>query len=149
MSAAEIEAIFPDLKISGYRITSPATSGYNCFAWAGNDTGRWWQPVRLRGYYWPTDVSLDLTLQNLVAVYERLGYVVCKNSEVEQGFDKVAIYVDSDGTPTHAARQLPSGAWTSKIGELEDVEHSNLASLERVYGKVAQFLRRPRSELPL
>ena len=146
MSASEIESIFPDLKIRGYRITSPATPVYNCFAWAANDIAKWWQPVRLRGYYWPTDVSLDLTLQNLIAVYQGVGYVMCDNSELEPGFDKVAIYVDGTGTPTHAARQLPSGAWTSKLGELEDVERFTLASLERVYGKVVQFLRRPRSQ---
>jgi len=146
MSAAEIESIFPDLRISGYRISSPATPIYNCFAWAGNDTSNWWQPVSLRGYYWPAEIPEFLTLANLIAVYERIGYTVCDGGELEPDFEKVAIYTDRTGTPTHAARQLPSGAWTSKLGELEDVEHSALVSIESFYGRVARFLKRPRPQ---
>ena len=50
---ADLEAIFPDLSGTGYSITSPAVPGYNCFAWAGEDTRNWWQPIALRGarYY--------------------------------------------------------------------------------------------------
>jgi len=48
--------------------------------------------------------------------------------------------------PTHAARQLGPSNWTSKLGELEDVEHATLQSLESFYGKVALVLRRPRKD---
>ena len=85
MSAAQIEAIFPDLKAAGYRITSPATPNYNCFAWAGNDSRRWWQPVALRGFYWPEEVPGELNLTNLMAVYKRLGYEPCATAEFEPG----------------------------------------------------------------
>ncbi len=146
MSAAQIEAIFPDLKAAGYRITSPATPSYNCFAWAGNDTRRWWQPVALRGFYWPEEVSGELNLESLAAVYKRLGYSACETAEFETGFEKLAIYVEPDGMPTHAARQLGPSNWTSKLGELEDVEHATLQSLESFYGKVALVLRRPRKD---
>ena len=27
---------------------------------------------------------------------------------------------------THAARQLPSGKWTSKLGDADDIEHNTL-----------------------
>ncbi len=144
MSAAQIEATFPDLNAAGYRITSPATPAYNCFAWAGNDVRRWWQPVALRGFYWPQEVAAELNLENLVAVYKRLGYSACETAEFEPGVQKVAIYAEADGLPTHAARQLSEGKWTSKLGELEDVEHGTLESLENFYGKVALILRRPR-----
>jgi len=144
MSAAQIESFFPDLRASGYRITSPAAPNYNCFAWAGEDTRNWWQPLALSGYYWPAEIPSKLTLENLVAVYERLGYGPCDSAEFEASFEKIAVYVDPDGTPTHAARQTQAGAWTSKLGELEDVEHPTLASLESFYGKVRQVLKRPR-----
>src|SRR5260370_15382991 len=146
MSAAQIEAIFPDLKAAGYRITSPATPSYNCFAWAGNDTRRWWQPVALRGFYWPEEVSGELNLESLAAVYKRLGYSACETAEFETGFEKLAIYVEPDGMPTHAARQLGPRNWTSKLGELADGEHATLQSLESFYGKVALVLRRPRKD---
>src|SRR5205814_3779419 len=135
MATAQIEATFPDLKAAGYRITSPATPGYNCFAWAGNDTRRWWQPVALRGFYWPEEVPGELNLENLAAVYKPLGYSACKTADFEPGLEKLAIYAAADGMPTHAARQLGADKWTSKLGELEDVEHASLESLESFYGK--------------
>jgi hypothetical protein len=48
--------------------------------------------------------------------------------------------------PKHAARSLPNGAWTSKLGDDEDIEHSTLAVLEgREYGRAKVFLKRPNS----
>lgn len=145
MSAAQIELLFPDLSAAGYRVTSPATPSYNCFAWAGEDTRNWWQPIELHGYFWPADIPGELTLENLVAVYQGLGYRASDSAALERGFEKIALYAEPDGTPTHAARQLSSGAWTSKPGELEDIEHPTLASLESFYGKVRQILKRPRA----
>jgi len=59
--------------------------------------------------------------------------------------EKVAIFADAQGAPTHAARQLESGAWTSKCGTLEDIEHNSLANLEGgAYGKAVLFLERRR-----
>ena len=143
MSATAIELLFPDLRATRYRIASPATPSYNCFAWAGENLRNWWQPMELHGYYWPADIPAELTLANLSAVYQRLG-CVCDSTELARGFEKIALYVEPDGTPTHAARQLDSGAWTSKLGELEDIEHSTLACLESLYGKVRQVLKRQR-----
>src|SRR6185503_17050654 len=100
----------------------------------------------LKGYFWPTNVPAELTLPNLTAVYKLSRYEACQTSDLEVGFEKIAIYADSDGSPTHAARQLPSGAWTSKLGELEDIEHATLSSLESIYGKVKQVLKRPIEE---
>ena len=45
--------------------------------------------------------------------------------------------------PKHAARQLPSGRWTSKLGFLEDIEHA-LHDLEGTeYGAVVLVMKRP------
>jgi hypothetical protein len=53
------------------------------------------------------------------------------------------LYADDQAAPKHAARQLASGRWTSKIGVLEDIEH-DLRDLEGdEYGKVVVVIKRP------
>ena len=62
---------------------------------------------------------------------------------MEEGVEKIALYADQGGEPTHMARQLRSGKWTSKLGELEDIEHDDLAILEgECYGQVVTILKR-------
>lgn len=71
------------------------------------------------------------------------GYEVCDTAEPEVGFEKIVLYADSDRTPTHAAKQLPNGHWTSKLGDFEDIEHDTLDCVEGpVYGKPAVYLKR-------
>ena len=53
----------------------------------------------------------------------------CDGQDLETDFDKIAVFANDQGIPTHAARQLPSGRWSSKLGELEDIEH-DLRDLE-------------------
>jgi hypothetical protein len=47
-----------------------------------------------------------------------------------------------DGTPTHAARQLPDGTWTSKLGISEDIQHALDDLAGAVYRAVVQILKR-------
>lgn len=143
MSEQKIEEIFPNLLISGYSITSPATSEYNCIAWAADDTEACWWPDPFDLGYWPSAIPRKETLDAFIKAYELSGYVTCQDTRHEKGFEKIAIYVDSNGKPTHAARQLSSGKWTSKLGELEDIEHNSLDSLAE-YGTVAVFMKRPK-----
>lgn len=95
-------------------------------------------------YYWPHGVPRQLTLEGYAQAFKTLGYTPCDTSEVESGFEKIAIYVDHNtGVPTHAARQLPDGKWTSKLGKLEDIEHETLEGLTgSAYGSVRVILRR-------
>ena len=145
MPAAEIESAFPHLQQSGYRITSPADYRYNCIAWTAGDVSHWWEPSRQRGFYWPPDATREYTLESYVQAYMLNGYSLCDNDEYEYGFEKVAIFVDAMGIPSHAARQTESGAWTSKLGEWEDIEHNRLRALEgNLYGTVARILKRLR-----
>ena len=79
-----------------------------------------------------------------------IGYEVCPigSRALEPGVQKIALYVDEDGTPTHAARQLPSGEWTSKLGRAEDIRHKTLEALEGSagqppgYGRAKLILKR-------
>ena len=70
------------------------------------------------------------------------GYSVsCDDGGLEPGHEKVALYV-LDGKPTHAARQLPDGAWTSKLGRQIDIAHTVCALEGPAYGQIAVFLKR-------
>ena len=156
--AAALEKLFPNLASAGYEITSAEDPRYNCIAWAADDVTRWWEPVAspvpgmlLGGYYWPDGVDTAVTLPNYVRVMRRQGFRECESSDLEVGWQKVAIYVDSQGVPTHAARQLESGQWTSKCGRLEDIRHNTLEAVgsPSIYGTVAAVLRRPlKDDLP-
>ncbi len=143
MPQADLEQYFPDLAATGYRITSPATPDYNCIAWAAENTANPWWPIALNPYYWPTEIPSAVTVQSFVDAFRMLGYELCEDGQFETGFEKVAIYAGRNGEPTHMARQLNSGAWTSKLGGLEDIEHRVLSGVEGdSYGLVAQFLKR-------
>jgi hypothetical protein len=63
------------------------------------------------------------TLETFQAAFATLGYAVCGSEDLAPGTEKIALFTDSAGVPTHAARQLANGRWTSKIGKLEDIEH--------------------------
>jgi hypothetical protein len=77
-----------------------------------------------------------------VAAFGTLGYEPCADGTLEDGFEKIAIYRSPSGIQ-HAARQLSTGRWTSKLGGLEDIEHGSPAELEGAeYGQVVQYLRR-------
>jgi hypothetical protein len=73
-----------------------------------------------------------------------LGYTDCEmDGSLEVGFLKVALY-GSGGAYTHAARQLPSGKWTSKLGKGEDIEHDAPEDVTSgVYGDVMGFMKKP------
>lgn len=142
----DLESAFPSLASSGYTITSPSTPEYTCIAWAAGDTERWWWPLTGSFAYWPSNVPVQETLAAFIKAFATLGFMPCDGSHMEQGYEKVALYIDQNGKPTHAARQLPNGRWTSKLGKIEDIEHELDGVTGSVYGSVAQILKRPISQ---
>src|ERR1035437_3947780 len=130
---------FPNLAPGNHRITSPAAYDYNCIAWAAGDNTMWWWPIPgPRGSYWPTGIARQETLASFQAAFEHLGYAPCSEAALELGIEKIAIYADAAGVPTHAARQLPTGYWTSKLGPNVDIIHIDLAAIEGPeYGRPA------------
>ena len=138
-----LEDRFPNLSSSQYGKTSDQNGLYNCIAYAAGDTSTWWDNKA----YWPQKAKKGKTTQHLVGVYRTLGYQVCDNGELEEGFEKVTIYANRIGNWKHAAKQLENGHWSSKLGEEEDIFHSTPKALEgEIYGAVAQFLKRPRAK---
>ena len=131
---------FPLLSDQNHEKTSAWNTTYNCIAWAAGTSEQWWEAAP--GYYWPEGAGMGEDVANLIEAFETLDYLQCCNGELEEGFEKVALY--AQGTAwTHAARQLPNGHWTSKLGQAEDIEHI-LPELVQgtVYGDVHCFMKR-------
>src|SRR4029077_12226569 len=82
---------FPRLSPTNHRISSPATSDYNCIAWASGDTEHWWQP----NVFWPIPAPKTAgDIQTLVRAFQSLGFELCADGSLEMGFEKVALYGD-------------------------------------------------------
>ena len=142
MPVADLVAGFPNLRRTSYSLASPPSVRYNCIAWAAGDTSRWWWPMDHPAYYWPTQPRVE-SLEGFIEAFSTLAFESCDSREPEAGYEKVAIYATEDDNPTHMARQLATGEWTSKCGKLEDIVHT-LEGLEGfLYGRVVRILRRP------
>jgi hypothetical protein len=138
-----IETDYPNLKTAGYKVTSPDTIDYNCVAWAMEETDSWWWPIPENGdNYWTPNVPREETLEAFIQLFATVGYQVCQNAENETNFQKIAIYVLKE-KPTHVARQLNNGQWTSKLGSNEDIIHHTLEGLEgENYGQVSTIMKK-------
>ena len=143
-----IERLFPGLRGSEYEVKSPQNDVYNCIAWAAGpaNTNLWWWPFGdPEKTYWPESVPRQETREAFRQLFESLGYAACDHAEVELGYEKVALFADDAGFPLHAARQLASGRWTSKLGALEDIEHALQDLVGTEYGSVVFVMKRPAS----
>jgi hypothetical protein len=132
---------FPRLTPHNHRLTSPASTDYNCIAWSAGDIEHWWQP----GVFWPIQLDpSDYGVAVLTRTFSAIGYVDCGlDAVLEPGFEKVALFGDSLYY-THAARQLPNGKWTSKLGEGEDIEHDSPGDVAGgIYAEMVQVTKRP------
>ena len=135
---------FPLLDDNNHRPTSPITSEYNCIAWAAGEDDRWSWPGPADVTFWPAGVPRASTRDAFISAFETLGYSKCESGEVEQGVDKVVLYLDSASVPTHMARQLADGTWTSKLGQSIDINHFTLEAISGpAYGQAKVFLSRP------
>lgn len=137
----------PRLVPGEYLETSDETEDYNCIAWAAGETHTCWWPTR--GYYWPPEAPFEETIPAFVEAFRLLGYGTCVSPELEPGYEKVAIYATSNGTPTHAAVQKETGLWSSKLGDWEDIEHTLVGVEGPSYGAVTVYLRRRRTRTAL
>jgi hypothetical protein len=169
MRLLHLENNFPKLASAGYDKTSewtgrpPLPGAYNCIAFAADDRRCWWWPDP--DAYWPPwSKSREETVACFVRTFKWLGYSPCVSSRLQFGYEKVALYAIhksarettlptnwrgfDDWVPTHMARQLPDGAWTSKCGGNEDIAHFTLDALEQYgsllcYGCPVVYMRRP------
>ena len=133
---------FPNSVNQPFLITSPDTPTYNCIAWAFEDPSKWYWPDPSSIYFWPNNIPRSVTLDAFIALFSLINYQICLTDDLEEGYSKIAIFVDSVGTPTHAARQLPSGFWTSKLGSNIDIQHTIFSMQGGEYGNVVVYMRR-------
>jgi hypothetical protein len=134
--------------IEGFTPTSPATNSYNCIAWAVHVQDAWWWPFgnppnSNTEAYWPKHVPKKETIKAFIKAFETKGFKLSLGTDttIEAGFEKIAIY--TFGTkPTHAARQLPNGNWTHKLGPDIDITASLRAIEGTRYGTVYCIMKR-------
>jgi len=139
----------PYLTTNNSAVTSPKSNVYNCIAWAVGDMENWWWPFSMAGVaYWPKGIRRELSVDAFVEALGTQGFTICANDKLEKGTEKIALYakrVHGLLIPAHAARQLESGEWTSKLGPLVDVKHPTRDAVNGpLYGETVQFLSRPR-----
>ena len=143
---------FPHLNSSNYRVTSPKSGKYNCVAWAAGIDDQQILPDGSEDVdeeleiVCPGDVRNDESVEAFIAYFESIGYSLCDNPTLEEGFVKIAIFVKCD-YPTHISRQLSTGKWSSKMGiDDVDIEHDDLDSISGpAYGVAAVFLKATRT----
>ena len=142
------ESEFPYLNSTTCTITSGASRKYNCLAWAAGENHQRWEPDLGEDWYWPPGVPRELTFPAFVLAYSTLGFNVCFSSALEEGMEKIAIFgIERSGVkvPTHAALQLETGSWTSKLGDFEDIEHPAVDAVSGpIYGRPIVYMQRPR-----
>ncbi len=150
-----IKLVFENLKDGEFELTSSFDAKYNCIAHAADDNEKWWWSVDTKmvgnDVFWFNNIPNQATLENFILAFAKLNYQPCDNSDLETGFEKVAIYVSTvetltapKGSVTHMARQLSNGKWTSKLGQDVDISHNSLKNIEgKFYGIAKQILKRP------
>lgn len=140
---------FPNLTYgerANHRRRSWATRRYNCIAWAADDPEQWWWPESYDSYWPPTAIN-EMPRDGFISAFGSLGYAECVDKSLEAGFEKVAIYFDYKGVPTHAARQLATGKWTSKLGRFADIQHDQPEDVNcDTYGSPQCYLKRDRRQ---
>jgi hypothetical protein len=141
MVEPSLEEMFPGLRGQSYQIRSPRDGKYNCIAFAAGVSSCWWWPDWTEEDTWPAGVARVETVAAFRDAFGTLGYGVCDDDRLEAGYEKVALFALA-GMPKHAARQLPSGRWISKLGAREDIEHGLHDLTGMVYGSVVLLLKR-------
>jgi hypothetical protein len=144
-SLEKIEWDLPALRGGvGYRDTSEETIIYNRLSWALGITWTRYDPEpKCTRYFWFPGLPRKWDEPTIRLLFENHDYSLAENSEFELGYEKVVFYSDDKAIPQHFARQLPNGKWTSKIGDLNDIEHDTLECLvSPLYGRLGLVLKR-------
>src|SRR5437660_372780 len=94
LTPGELENKFPKLRVGNYKEASHASPRYNCMAFANDNDKKWWEAGCYGGrYYWPP--KIPDTLDGWVEIFKQQDYELTTSRETEEGFEKIAIYVDS------------------------------------------------------
>jgi len=143
--SGKVTEVWPSLS-NHFRRTSDPDIEYNALAWALGSNQRNFAPEKIAGYYWEPGIPREPTIIAHLQLFKRHRYEIeAKDGRLEEGWEKVAIFVNAEGEPRHFARQLENGNWTSKLIDLIDIEHDNLDCLQgELLGHVNCILMRRR-----
>jgi hypothetical protein len=137
---------YPDLEQPCFHITSEASGAYNCIGWVLDSTDAYIWPtggLTDAGVEWPDGVPREVTIPAFVALFVGAGFEQCLDDIHEDGYIKIVLYAINHQEPTHAAREIPGGKWTSKFGDRVDARHDSVDDLNsRVYGRAVAYFRR-------
>ena len=132
-----------------FKITSDCTPAYNCIGWALGMNDVWVgldHPTNYAWNWWPEGVPCNEKKESLIALFEYFGFTRCDNANMENNYDKVALYADEQGW-THAAKVIGEGVLHSKIGTAWDINHGDDDIFsDTSYGSIFVFMKRPISE---
>lgn len=136
----EIKTKWPNMAEGvNFKFTSEQTWDYNCVAYVLGIKDDWID------FYYTADgsVSMDLGINSYIDLFKNHGFSICKNDSLQKGFEKIAIFEDSNKWFSHVSLQLSDGKWTSKMGEYEDIKHTDLESVSNgIYGTSVVFMKR-------
>lgn len=141
---------FPELRSDcDYEETSGIDDRYNCIAWAACETNQKWWPVHYPtvGVYWPPNAPVKETVDAFERAFASVGYRRCWSKKHQRHFERICIFADGLEVK-HAARQLRSGVWTSKLGEHIDISHQLESVAGNNYGAPASVMKRPTRDCP-
>jgi len=148
LTPEELQTKFPKLRPDNWARRSPANPRYNCLAFANGDGRHIWDPFQYGGkYYWPPNIKRDDNPDTWEKIFLAHGFERTESRGVENGFEKVAIYIDlTDMSANHIA--MSNGQeWISKLGKGQDIMPASLDLLEGdqgdEYGLVDRILRKP------
>jgi hypothetical protein len=156
LTQEQINANWPAL-IEGatFEFTSLKRKGYNCVGFALGEEGKDLDMLVFSKHFDLLQFGLSNTpLDHSVNGYAKLfralyNFEICDSYQLEEGIEKIALYENEDESGekgfSHIALQLENGIWKSKLGSLEDIEHTELSALNgNFYGEPVLFMRRER-----
>jgi hypothetical protein len=103
-----------------FEVLAPASVTYNCIGWSVGNNSTW---------VWPTDSTRKAQLVDFDTLYRSYGFYRARGISFKRrpGYEKILLYAirreDGSIKPTHAARQMPDGSWSSKLGSLPLIRH--------------------------
>jgi hypothetical protein len=132
---------FPNISDVEKKKTSDLDDTYNCIAWAFKDSQRHWWPNKMRSF-WPIDVVGMTDIEAFEEWFRHDGWEETGECDFEKGYEKIALYT-LNSQPTHAARLIDNGVWTSKLGTDIDLSHSLTDLNGPAYGSPTRFFKKP------
>jgi len=136
----ELKRKFPNL-VDLSRKTSEEDEKYNCIAWAFGHTNKIWWPAKAPRVHWPISYKGLTAMQAFQAWLTHDGWEGTLDATFDPKFKKIALYT-LYGEPTHAAKLIGDGTWSSKLGLFIDLSHTLADLVGPEYGSVFGIYRK-------